>query len=105
MKNSKQLLADFNALDGTVDEILNELIGKNLSKRVLEDEDIEDCCNYQTFVDDLTGENIDFRFVGIDAGGNLLGVREDDSFFETGTLRLTNILLRSKIELIGLLEL
>ena len=104
MKNSETLFSDYKNLEGKVNKVLNEQISKNLGKRVLEDDEIEESCEYVTFIDDLTGENIDFRFVGVDSGGNLLGVREDESFFDTGTLTINNILLRCKIEIIEMLE-
>ena len=104
MKNSKKLFSDYKTLEERVNKTLNEQISKCLGKRVLEDDEIEETSSYLTFVDDMTGENIDFRFVGVDAEGNLLGVREDESFFDIGTLRLNNILLRCKIEIIEMLE-
>lgn len=104
MKNSEVLLFQYQLVEKDVNETLNAQISRCLGKRVLEDDEIEECTEYLTFVDDLTGENIDFRFVGIDMGGNILGVREDDSLFDTGTLRINNILLRCKIEIIEMLE-
>jgi len=104
MKDSKVLLFQYQLVEKDVNETLNAQISRCLGKRIMTDEEIEESTNFLTFVDDMTGENIDFRFLGVDADGNLLGVREDDSLFDTGTLRINNILLSCKIEIIEMLE-
>ena len=104
MFTAEELKAKREVLNEEVNQTLNSLISKSLGKRVLEDEDIEEHCEYLTFVDDMSGANVDFFFVGIDEGGSILACDDSGQFFEQGTLTLNNILLRSKIEIVEALE-
>jgi len=107
MFTSEALNSKRKVFEGEVNMTLNALISKNLGKRLFTDEEIEDGEHnevYLTMVNDLTGDNHDFHFLGIDKGGNLMGVDTEGTNFESGTLTVNNILLSCKIEIIEMLE-
>lgn len=107
MFTSEALNSKRRVFEGEVNMTLNAHISKSLGKQLFTDEDIEDGnydLNFLTFVNDEVGSNHDFIFMGIDEGGNILGIDEDGKKFGVGTIKINNILLRCKIEIIEMLE-
>jgi len=106
MFTSEALNSKSNVFEGEVNMTLNAHISKNLGKSLFTPEQIEDGEHnevYLTMVKD-NGDNCDFHFLGIDSGGNMLGIDTEGDSFHSGGLTINNILLRCKIEIIEMLE-